>query len=349
MIMDYELTLFDRLEVIKNANLKYDLENNAYISFSGGKDSTILHYLVDIALPNNRIPRVFIDTGIEFLLIRQFVLDLAEKDDRFVIIKPTKPIKPTLEEYGYPFKSKEFSARVYDYKSTADNIDKYMSMSKEEYTAYMLQHKEEEKALVGKGIFILNYLKGVRAKRDENGYVYKYEQATKFTCPKALKHLFDRNSPLNINDSCCLKLKKEPVHKWQKENKRSIAMTGMRREEGGQRENIKGCILTDKNGKVTKFHPLLVVDDKWENEFIKQHNIKLCALYYEPYNFDRTGCKGCPFSLNLQEQLDILEIYLPNERKHCEIIWKPVYDEYRRLGYRLRKDTGQLNLFDFKY
>lgn len=55
---DYELTLFDRIEVIKSTNKKYDLEHNAYLSFSGGKDSTVLHYLLDIALPNNQIPRV---------------------------------------------------------------------------------------------------------------------------------------------------------------------------------------------------------------------------------------------------------------------------------------------------
>ena len=77
--MDYELTLFDRLEIIKTTNQKFDLEQNAYLSFSGGKDSTILHYLLDMALPNNQIPRVFIDTGIEYQMIRQFVLELAKK------------------------------------------------------------------------------------------------------------------------------------------------------------------------------------------------------------------------------------------------------------------------------
>ena len=46
---------------------------------------------------------------------------------------------------------------------------------------------------------------------------------------------------------------------------------------------------------------------------------------------------GCPFSLDLQEQLEIMELYLPNERRQCEIIWKPVYEEYRRLNYRLKK------------
>ena len=114
--MDYELTLFDRLEVIRTTNQKYDLENNAYLSFSGGKDSTILHYLLDIALPNNRIPRVFIDTGIEYQKIVDFVRSLANEDDRFVILKPSKPIIKTLQEVGYPFKSKQHSHNVMLYQ-----------------------------------------------------------------------------------------------------------------------------------------------------------------------------------------------------------------------------------------
>ena len=95
--------------------------------------------------------------------------------------------------------------------------------------------------------------------------------------------------------------------------------------------------LTDKNGNITKFHPLLVVDDEWENEFIVNQKIEVCKLYREPYNFKRTGCKGCSLSLDLQEQLEIMERYLPNERKQCEFIWKPIYEEYRRIGYRLKK------------
>lgn len=126
--MDYELTLYDRIEVIKSTNVKYDLEHNAYLSFSGGKDSTILHYLLDMALPNNRIPRVFIDTGIEYQMIREFVLGLAKNDDRFVIIKPSKPIKQTLEEVGYPFKSKQHSHNVMLYQK--HNKEKFKEIKK---------------------------------------------------------------------------------------------------------------------------------------------------------------------------------------------------------------------------
>lgn len=341
--MDYELTLYDRLEVIKSANQKYDLEHNAYLSFSGGKDSTILHHLLDKALPNNRIPRVFIDTGIEYQKIREFVLGLAKNDDRFVILKPTQPIKPMLEKYGYPFKSKEFSKVVNSYQIQQEELDKYINLPTEELKRFMLEHKDIEKSLLGKGVFVLYFVHGIRAIRDDEGYIEKYDEAVKHTCPQSLRGLFSKDFTLNISNNCCLKLKKEPVHKWAKQNNRTIAMTGMRREEGGQRENIKGCILTDSKGQVIKFHPLLVVDDDWENEFVEKEHIQLCELYYPPYNFKRTGCKGCPYALRLNEELEKDEALLPNERKQCEMIWQPVYAEYRRLGYRL-KSNEQIKL-----
>ncbi len=229
--MDNELMLFDRLEVIKTTIKKYG-EDNFYLSFSGGKDSTILHHLLDEALPNNRIPRVYIDTGIEYLAIREFVLNLAKNDDRFVIIKPTKPIKQTLEKYGYPFKSKEHSLKLSQFQKgeISPNIAKYMRFG---------EH---------------------------------------FACPKSLAYQFSTDFALKVSDRCCYKMKKEPVHKWEKENHKSIAITGMKREEGGQRANIKGCIITDKKGKVKKFHPLLVVTDEWEEWYRERESAARTAL-----------------------------------------------------------------------
>lgn len=299
---DFELNLFDRIEIIKLLNKKVDLEKNAYISFSGGKDSTILHYLIDLALPNNRIPRVFINTGIEYNYIVEFVNELASKDDRFVILKPTQAIKPMLEKVGYPFKSKEHS--------------NYLSV----YQHCGLESKTADR------------------------YLNPSEKRKKYGYPAFLKYQFTKEFKLKISNLCCYKLKKEPIKKWQKQNNRLITLTGMRKDEKGTRANIQGCIITDKANKIVKFHPLLVVNDDFENWFIEKNNIKLCKLYYEPFNFKRTGCKGCPFALDLQEQLTIMNTYLPNERKQCEMIWEPVYKEYRRLGYRLSKKE-QCKLF----
>lgn len=164
------------------------------------------------------------------------------------------------------------------------------------------------------------------------------------TIPKSLQYQLTPQFNLKLSDKCCLKLKKEPIRLWEKQTNRKVAITGMRAEEGGTRSIIKGCILTDKNGNLKKFHPLLKVDDEWESTFITEQKIDVCKLYKEPYNFKRSGCKGCPFALTLQEQLDTMARLLPNERKQCEVIWKPVYDEYRRLNYRL---TNQMSIFDF--
>ena len=298
--MDNELLLFDRLEMIKTTINKYG-EDNFYVSFSGGKDSVVLHTLIDKALPDNKIPRVFINTGIEYNDIVAYVNHYAALDSRFVILKPTQPIKKVLEEYGYPFKSKQHSHNVEIYQN-----NKGMTTTN------------------------INYL----------GMGHK----TKFTCPKILEYQFSEDFKIKISDKCCLKLKKEPAKKWAIENHKTIFITGMKSEEGGFRNYQKNCAVFDKDKNLTKFHPLKPVDEAFEDYVIEKYNIKLCRLYYPPFNFKRTGCKGCPFALDLTRQLDVMEKLLPSEAKQCEFIWKPIYDEYRRLNYRLEKNK-QLKLF----
>lgn len=126
--MDNELILFDRLEVIKSTIAKYG-EENFYLSFSGGKDSTVVHHLLDMALPGNKIPRVFSNTGIEFKAIVDFVKSL--NDDRMVIIPPQKNVRETLDKVGYPFKSKTYSNWLRIYQKHADRIDPYFKMVEE--------------------------------------------------------------------------------------------------------------------------------------------------------------------------------------------------------------------------
>lgn len=290
--------LFDRIEVIRKTIEKYG-EENFYISFSGGKDSTTLHYLIDEALPENKIPRVFMNTGIEYNDIRRFVKEFAENDFRFVIVNSKVNIPQMLKEKGYPFKSKFHAERVRRFQLKGD----FEKTNR-------------------------NYYEGVK----ENGV----EVSTKFKCPNILKYQFSKDFDIPLSPNCCNELKKKPLHKWEEENKRKIAIIGLRQAEGGIRSMHEGCILM-KNNEVVKFYPLNPVDDDWMEWYIKERNIKLCKLYYPPYNFQRTGCKGCPFAIHLQDELEVMEKYLPSERKQCELIWKPVYQEYRRIGYRLKR------------
>lgn len=103
----------------------------------------------------------------------------------------------------------------------------------------------------------------------------------------------------------------------------------------GGRRNRATC-LAFQGKHLKRFQPLAVVTDDWEEWFIKEYEVDICDIYKPPYDFIRTGCKGCPFAWNIQNQLDTMQEYFPEERKQCELIWKPVYEEYRRLRYRLK-------------
>lgn len=296
--MTNEFILHDRLTKIKSTVEKYG-EENFFISYSGGKDSNVLDKLFDMALPNNKIPRVYCDTGIELNAVRDFVRDKAKNDDRFIIIQPKVPIKKMLEEVGYPFKSKAFSYEV----------------------SYLQNHKIKATDLPE------NYWIRIRAEgRDSYG---------SHNVPKLLRYIYMDPSVVDfkISDKCCKHLKVKPLNQWQKENNKPCKVVGLMREEGGRRDEAKCMILSGE--KLKAFQPLVVITKEWEDWFIQQYSIELPIVYYPPYSFRRTGCKGCPFNIKLDQDLNILKQYFPNEYKQCEIIWKPVYDEYRRIGYRL--------------
>lgn len=82
-------------------------EDGVYVSFSGGKDSTVLLTMAREEYPD--IKAVFVDTGLEFPEIRDFV----KKWDNVEWLKPRMNFKEVIQKYGYPFISKEVSERVY--------------------------------------------------------------------------------------------------------------------------------------------------------------------------------------------------------------------------------------------
>lgn len=82
-------------------------EDGVYVSFSGGKDSTVLLHMAREEYPN--LKACFSNTGIEFPEIVQFVKTFTNVD----IIKPKMTFMETVKKYGYPLISKEVSECVY--------------------------------------------------------------------------------------------------------------------------------------------------------------------------------------------------------------------------------------------
>ena len=79
-----------------------------YVSFSGGKDSTVLLDIARRLYPD--IQAVFCDTGLEYPEIREFV----KTKENVVWLKPKMNFRKVIETYGYPLISKEVAQKIHE-------------------------------------------------------------------------------------------------------------------------------------------------------------------------------------------------------------------------------------------
>mgnify|MGYP003571248525 CR=1 FL=1 len=84
-------------------------ENGVYISFSGGKDSTVLLDIIRNRMGYTNIPAVFVDVPTQYPELRDF----ANTFDNVTIIEPKISFMEVCEKYGFPLISKEVSECVY--------------------------------------------------------------------------------------------------------------------------------------------------------------------------------------------------------------------------------------------
>lgn len=117
-LKEYYLTmpLEEKIQRSKELILEWYLqyEGKVYVSFSGGKDSTVLLHLARSIKTCKDIKGVFSDTGLEYPEIRDFV----KKQDNIVWLKPKLTFKQVLEQYGFPVISKEQSRALKDVRES---------------------------------------------------------------------------------------------------------------------------------------------------------------------------------------------------------------------------------------
>lgn len=89
-----------------------------YISFSGGKDSTVLLHIARQMYPD--VEAVYVDTGLEYPEVKQFI----KRFDNVTILRPRMGFREVIDKYGYPIISKENSQYLHDIRTGTDYIKK---------------------------------------------------------------------------------------------------------------------------------------------------------------------------------------------------------------------------------
>lgn len=115
------LTLDEKIKRSKELILEWYLQyqGKVYVSFSGGKDSTVLLHLARNIKYCENIPAVFCDTGLEYPEVREHVKSV----DNVIWIKPKLTFKQVIEKYGWPIVSKEQARYIYDLRhSKSDKV-----------------------------------------------------------------------------------------------------------------------------------------------------------------------------------------------------------------------------------
>lgn len=330
--------------------LYYETDGKCYISFSGGKDSTVILALTKmcediLTIPKNAIPAVFVNTGIEMGVTVDFVKWVKENwYENVVTIRPEKSFDWVLKNKGKPVRSKV------------------------------------------KSEFLHRYHKGVRSECTMQNLVRGVTNSGKIARRTRLAdrdfHMLHDDFDIVASPECCRELKKLPFVRYAKENGIKGYALGTRADEGGVRAmnamNHNGKICTSiSKGYIKK---AVIVDWSTEDvdEFVEKYNVPLSDAYTK-YGFDRTGCMGCPFNKNIGRDLRYLHDFEPGRYKACmhwlkdvyiaqdvelpydqeyeeerKEAWKEKYEPMRqemlrkyRPDSRMIKDGDQMDIFDF--
>ena len=112
-------------------------DGNVCVSFSGGKDSTVLLHIARQLYPD--IPAVFSDTGLEYSAIREFVKTWDNVD----IIRPDMNFGQVITTYGYPIIGKEVAEAIYYARRIRPSGERERERERERGWATVLDHRRE--------------------------------------------------------------------------------------------------------------------------------------------------------------------------------------------------------------
>lgn len=282
--------------------VNYYGEDGVYVSFSGGKDSTVLLHIAREMFPN--IKAVFVDTGLEYDEIRKFVRTFDNVD----IIRPKMGFKKVCELYGFPLISKEISDCI-------EGARRYFKSS-------------ENKSVPDDNLPVRVKMILGKMKHKENGsetgeYSKMYDKS---------KWQFMLDAPFDVSAMCCRIMKKDPAHKYSQETGRK-AITGQMASESRLRTQkwiLYGCnafeldnpvsnpiafwktndilsYIKEKNIDIAPVYGNVIVDYEAMNQCEGQLSFGDIEIKYKTSGCDRTGCVLCAYGITAKKSEDRFE------------------------------------------
>ena len=291
-------------------------DGQVFVSFSGGKDSTVLADLCARVCKEcgYALHLVFVNTGLEYPEIQKFVKIFAEWlrnkykiEVVLAILRPEMRFDEVLKKYGYPVISKEVSNTI----SGAMNSIK-------------------------KGVYSHRLCK-LGVKREEYGGLYDngeydYDKTLDGSMYRQYKWRFLLDADFDASSYCCEIMKKNPLKQYEKETGRK-AMIGTMAWES---QNRKTAWIKHGCNAFESFHPTSQPLSFWTEQddfhYIKKYDVPYCSVYgdivydsgsevtvgqtniidftgeYEPEDklkttgCDRTGCIFCMFGCHLEKE-----------------------------------------------
>ena len=289
------MSLDDKIKRTKQLIMEWyaQFDGKVYVSFSGGKDSTVLLHIARHTLGCSDIVGVFDDTGLEYPEIREFV----KKQENIIWVKPKKSFYQVIKEYGWPIISKEQSRYINDINNP--NVCQKMKDHRLGKVETHYKIAEKWKPLINADFKISNKCCDIMKKAP----LHSFEKKTGM---KGIIATMAGESKLRLEQymkgDCNAYNAKYPTSKpmsfWTEQDVLKYI-----EKEGLQIASVYGELVKDKNG-----------------------NLKLTGC-------QRTGCMFCMYGLHLEKipnRFDLMKITHPQYYDYImnKLNAKHVIDEY---------------------
>ncbi len=268
------------------------INNNLYdailCSISGGSDSDDMIDICWKCDKNDKIEYIWFDTGLEYQATKDHLKYLQDKYGiEIKKYRAVKPIPTCCKQYGQPFLSKQVSEFI-------SRLQRHNFQWKDEAFEILLKEYPKCQAAL-------------------KWWCNQWGRKSKFNIEynKYLKEFMIENPPtFLISNKCCHYAKKLVAKHAKEDSKCDLSIVGVRKAEGGARASAYKNCFSSNDDRADEYRPLFWYKDSDKQEYDKHYGIVHSKCYTE-YGLKRTGCAGCPFGRDFEEELEVIQKYEP--------------------------------------